>query len=604
MSTIQRALGATTAGLVLLATGVVGADAAPRHRAPAAGGDRSATELLAVRAGLQVGPKHVHRPSVRVGGREYAAADPYLAQLRSGSQPDWSFWRGRLAARGDRLARARVAGAHRVPTPAAHDELEPAGGLGDNDTRAAAEHLTDVGIGRASQAVRVLGRLATPTVQTRPLATVEDQGSIPRATRTGIGPGRRGVLVSSRIGDGRHGSSREGTGDFDFYQVRALAGQTLTATTAGSAFDTVLTVYDRPGRIVAANDDDESSGDVYSTVEYEVPRAGPYYVMVSGFSDFGALPESPFHPASGSGSGDEGAYRLRISASQVDKDFYGVHLSSGDVLAGTLTGAATTVGVSRSDGRRMVTSTLDPSGAYPATTPLPGGGASFAYVAEQPGWYAVSVQHGVGAYRLLVETYRPGSEQAASGAEQTVYLDFDGARLNTSVFGGPGVSTLSPLRAFATRWGLTTADLPALVDAVVAGVEENVRQTLADDGLNPDVRVRVRDSRHDADPSGSRTSPASSSAARSPSPASPPSASRSRSTRATSRTRRPRWCCSTRSARRPVPRTRSTPTCGRAATGSGSSGGRSRTSSPTRWPRHRQLPHRQRRRPGEPDGRR
>ncbi len=39
-------------------------------------------------------------------------------------------------------------------------------------------------------------------------------------------------------------------------------------------------------------------------------------------------------------------------------------------------------------------------------------------------------------------------------------------------------------------------------DAVVAGVEENLRTSLVEQGLNPDVAVRIRDSGHDADPFG------------------------------------------------------------------------------------------------------
>jgi hypothetical protein len=85
---------------------------------------------------------------------------------------------------------------------------------------------------------------------------------------------------------------------------------------------------------------------------------------------------------------------------------------------------------------------------------------------------------------------------------QTVYLDFDGERLNTGIFGGAGVRTLSPLRSFLSRWGLRKGQERELVDAVVASVEENLVRTVAEQGLNPDVAVRVLDSRHDPDPWG------------------------------------------------------------------------------------------------------
>ena len=35
-----------------------------------------------------------------------------------------------------------------------------------------------------------------------------------------------------------------------------------------------------------------------------------------------------------------------------------------------------------------------------------------------------------------------------------MFLDFDGERVNTGVFGGFGVVTLSPLQSFLGRWGL------------------------------------------------------------------------------------------------------------------------------------------------------
>jgi len=160
------------------------------------------------------------------------------------------------------------------------------------------------------------------------------------------------------------------------------------------------------------------------------------------------------------------------------------------------------VGVYGVQGRQAVMSSEDLSGTYPASTPLTGGGASFAYVAEEPGWYAVSVTRGAGRYRLLAETYRPGSELADVGAVQTVFLDFDGARLNTSGYGGWGVSTLSPARSFLAGWGLSASDETAVTDAVVATVRENIDRTVADLGLNPRLRVRVLDSLHDPDPWG------------------------------------------------------------------------------------------------------
>jgi hypothetical protein len=440
------------------------------------------------------------RPTVTVHGRTYAAPNPYLADLPAGAAVDWSYWRDRLTSTGRRRAVLR-ARAGRVPAPFAYTEGEGPGRTGVNDKQADSERIGAFGVARASQAVKVTGRLAEPALATRVLRTREDQGSMPRATHTWINTRHPRVTVSSRIGDGPHGRARSRHGDFDFYRVRATAGRTITAATAGSRVDTVLVVYDARGKIRAVNDDVDDK-DVSSKVSYDVRTSGYYYVMVAGFSDHSPTPTDPSRSGSGRGAGDEGAYRLSISSAPVDRDYYGVHLDAGDVLGGVLTGGARTLTVHRTDGRTMVGSELDASSAYPPQSPLPGGGATIAYVAKESGWYAVSVRGGTGRYGLLMEAYRPGAERDASGAVQTVFLDFDGERLNTGIFGGTGVSTLAPFSSFLPRWGLTRADESAVVRRVLAGVQENIDTTLAARGSNPDVRVRVVSSGDEADPFG------------------------------------------------------------------------------------------------------
>jgi hypothetical protein len=508
MSRARRAGIASVAVAALVLTGTVGGVAGAQGAQSGTGkGDRAETERLAMAAGLQVGPKHQTRPTVRIGGAPYLAANPYLAQLRDDKGVDWSYWRRRLAAEGDRApsspkARtAQLAPKVAVPTPYTYDEQEPAGDRGANDTQDSSERLNGFGIGRARQAVEVDGALSLPAVATTALRTREDQGSIPKATATGIPSRRHGVTVSSRIGDGPHGRARDGHGDFDFFKVHAVAGQAIRANTIGSRVDTVLVVYKANGSILDANDDlGESS--VASSLTYRVPAEGDYYVMVGGYSDFGPVPENPFRSGSGSGAGEQGTYKLSVKVSPVDDDYYGVHLDSGDVLGGTLKGAARTVQVHRVDGQPMIASEQDASSAYPSQSPLPGGGATFAYVAEEPGWYAVSAAHGNGAYTMLLEAYRPGSEKTAHGAVQKIFLDFDGERMNTNIFGGNGVSTLAPLSRFLPRWGLTDADENAVIDATIASFKEDVETTLREQGLNDQLRVQVLNSRDDADPFG------------------------------------------------------------------------------------------------------
>jgi hypothetical protein len=74
--------------------------------------------------------------------------------------------------------------------------------------------------------------------------------------------------------------------------------------------------------------------------------------------------------------------------------------------------------------------------------------------------------------------------------------------MNTNIFGGNGVSTLSPLSTFLPRWGLTGADENAVIDATIASFTQDVETTLRAQGLNDQLQVQVLNSRDDADPFG------------------------------------------------------------------------------------------------------
>jgi hypothetical protein len=498
------------AGLSVTATSSAGADQRdPAPPAAAANGPASnaaVVERLTQQAGIQLAAKHRSRPTVTVGGRRYPAPDPLLSQQLSGTTSDYSYWRRhhRLAGLERMRARKTAGTARAVPRPFVYHEQERVGVTGRNDGLATSEHLADLGVDRPFQAARIEGRLSAPPVRARRAVTHEDQGSIYRATPTGIGRAHPRVVVSSRIGDGPHGKAGDGRGDFDFFRVHVFAGSAIAADTAGSKLDTVLVVYDSAGHIVAANDDVDGQGTddgtmLTSALEYNVRRTGTYFVMVSGFGDGGSVPANPFRSGSGRKAGDEGTYRLRITARPVDRDLYGVQLRSGDLLGGVLTGSARSVQVVRTDGRGMVASEQDASAAYPVQSPLPGGGSAFAYVAQEPGWYAVSARAGAGNYRLLLETYPPGT---AGAGQQTIFLDFDGARINTGMFGGLGVVTLSPLRTFLPRWRVAARQLDAVVDATDAAVTENIDATLRARGLNKTLSVQVLNSRDDPDPFG------------------------------------------------------------------------------------------------------
>ena len=77
--------------------------------------------------------------------------------------------------------------------------------------------------------------------------------------------------------------------DVDLFRFEGKAGQQLTvevfAARYGSALDSLLTLYDGEGRILASSDDIDGSAD--SRLEITLPKAGGYYVGVIDANDQG-----------------------------------------------------------------------------------------------------------------------------------------------------------------------------------------------------------------------------------------------------------------------------------------------------------------------------
>jgi hypothetical protein len=466
-------------------------------------------------AGVQAAPKAsgaAARSATRPPG-----VNPYLGNVPDPSAVDYSAWRKYVEAGAGAARSARDAHAARStdPTtvsnrlraakpPLVFAEVEPSDVLGANDTFDTAELVPKLGTGRRDNPRSVVrGTLAAePAGSVNATTFAEDDGAIPLANDTGVGSGFDAMTTSAQIGDGLHGSTAGGTGDFDFYQVTAKKGQTITGRTTVSGLDSVVFVYSPTGEILGANDDGEGQG-LGSLLTFQAPADGTYLVMVSGFGFGTTTPADPFDPASGAGVGREGTYDLEIRVGNDDHDVFAVDLQPGDVLGTSLGGAAQRVQVSRTDRSEAIGSEQDLSFLYPVSSPLPGGGnAVAAYVASRSGRHYVTVSGGTGAYSAEVEVYRSGLETAGRRAVQTIFLDFDGARVQTSVFGGPGVRTLSPLSSFIGGWGLPARDEAALTDAVVAGVEENLRADLVASGLNRRFDVRILNSKDDPDPYG------------------------------------------------------------------------------------------------------
>jgi hypothetical protein len=223
-----------------------------------------------------------------------------------------------------------------------------------------------------------------------------------------------------------------------------------------------------------------------------VQTSGRYYLVVFGVTvidlDTGEVTDTT------------GDYEIAITARPGDTDYYAVKLAAGDVLGVNVAGGGKLVGIYSDEASLLMGSAQDATFVYPANTPLPGGGNAVAEtVAPCAGTYYVAISGGDGPYTGQIEAYRPGG---TGKVQQTIFLDYDGQRLNTGIFGGRGVTTLSPLSSFLDRWGIPAAQRTALGKAIKANVVANVQRELKASGLSKSVAVKVVTSDEVADPFG------------------------------------------------------------------------------------------------------
>ncbi len=474
----------TVATLGAIVLGVAALPPTAASAAPPTGPSVGDTASLA--AGLGVAPK-------APVGKAPAGPNPFLSLVADPRKADYAGWEKWLAANAAQKAKQRPGFTTLSSSPVVADEDEPAGTRGGNDTTATAQRINEFGTasGRNPQ-LRILGSLSPEAAApvTVP-ATPEDDGSIPLAGDTGVAGGRNAVIVTAEIGDGPHAA----TGDFDFYKMVATAGQLLTVDvdTPTSTLDTVAAIYDSTGKVLASNDDNGAETD--SLVRHVAPADGTYYAVVAGY---GNLPRDPFDPTTGNGAGSKGAYTVTVSATRDDRDYYAVNLRKGDIIGATVKGSAKRISVYDPDGRERHGSDQDVTYVYPPTSPLPGGGnATTDHVAQQSGWHTVEISAGTGSYDATVQVYRAPLEDRKP--VQTVFLDFDGAQVNTAPFNGPGVRQLSPLAAFLANWGLTRADEDALIDRIVDRVDENINNDLDESGINARFELKLTNSRDHKD---------------------------------------------------------------------------------------------------------
>ena len=469
---------------------------------PAAGattGSKEDAARTAQRLGVQLVPKHQASKKAGAFSNPKRGVNPLIGLLPDPAKADYAYWKSAMKQQSAKRAAKRAASPKALaPEPLLVDEEEPEDLRGSNDTLASAQPIPAFGSASDRRpAARILGTIAPSADPDSVDAKPEDNGSIPLAGETGLSGSGTTTTTDATIGDGPHGSDGDGTGDFDFYAVRdAAAGQRLEVdidTPADSELDSLVFLYDAAGNAIAANDDGE---DFDSLLHYKLPADGDYFVSVAGFR---CLQSDPQDSGSGSGADSEGDYAVTFGLDTLDVDTYAVNLRAGDVLGGSVSGIGNELDVNDPAGREVRGSAQqDASSVYPIDSPLPGGAnAVVDHVAARDGLHYVTVVGGgQGRYDITLEVYRPGPQRA--GAIPTLFLDFDGQRVNTVPFGGPGVVKLSPLRAFLARWGIPSSQYDALQDRIVATVKENVRR----DFLARGTRVRVLNSRDDADPFG------------------------------------------------------------------------------------------------------
>jgi hypothetical protein len=424
--------------------------------------------------------------------------NPHLSFLPAHARPDRKYWRAR--ARFEGIARREGMETAGVIAPALMEsETEP------NDTLGTASFIAGFGTGdgdaRQAQVDAAIGATNAHRV-----SVIEDEGSIPLATETGLTSGRA-IQASATIGDGSFGAT---SGDFDFFRIPSVAaGESILVDVdtpvPHGPLDSLVVVYDSTGTVVAFSDDDGSSFD--SFLQFPAPAAGDYYVSIGGYGSFSL--RDPFDSSSGSRAGSVGSYDVRIGLG-ADVDFFRFELTAGDVIGASVSGAGGQLALYAPDGELRIGSGQDLTFIHPSASPLPGGGnAALSYVAEAAGTWALAVRGtSQGAYQLDLVADRPALLSADYGGVQTIFLDFDGAVVDAGDFGVPiGTRALSPLSSFLGSWGLSLADEDAVIDAIVSTVVENASIDMRVKGSNGDFDASEMQGEFDVEILNSRDHP-------------------------------------------------------------------------------------------------
>ena len=244
-----------------------------------------------------------------------------------------------------------------------------------------------------------------------------------------------------------------------------------------------------------------------------MPADGDYFVSIGTFGN--TVLADPFDSSSGGGVdfggfgvANEGAYSVTIGLDYFDERVIAFTPKKGDVIGAAVNGAPAELLLVDRSGTLRQGSRQPANSFFDTGSPLPEGNSSVGHVVDRTGLFTLKVRgNASGPFTVDVAAYLPELRTGDRGEVQTIFLDFDGATvdLSESIFDGfpfPIIVTLSPLVDFLPNWGLTPADEDAVIDAIIARVQESLVTDLDWLGPNPKFEIRLLNSRDHDDPWG------------------------------------------------------------------------------------------------------
>ncbi len=202
--------------------------------------------------------------------------------------------------------------------------------------------------------------------------------------------------------------------------------------------------------------------------------------------------------------------------SRADEDFYALDLRGGDILSARITGGDNITlldgnDLYASDGDLLMLSMQDQGQLAAGSELLFGGNANMSYVIPRDGRYYISTTGFSGLYNLDLRVFRPVLEQQEVGDSQILFLDFDGALLNSyPFFPSQPRAFLEPLSQYLPQFNLQPTDLNRLIDLTIASTKAKFESAglkvangfLPESGNPGDYNLILLNSRDHADPWG------------------------------------------------------------------------------------------------------